>query len=145
MERAVRLYDRCVGFTYLERDAVERPSWDPSPPVLFSQHTPSADSKAEPTTTIPRQFFRLYEAVNILPGVVKKVEINGAQVWDEQVHIALYESRTAVGVFVWKLKKFEEVVGDGGKRQTRVTESIRGECPWYLKAIVQTETRRGHK
>lgn len=144
MKEVVLLYDNCPEFVYLECDRVPKPDWEPIPPANFSRDAPAV-AENDTTPSIPRQFFRLYEEVHILPGLTKRIEINGAQVWDDEAKVALYESATAMGVIVWKLKKFEEVEGENGKKATKITENIYGKCSWWLKSIVQNETRRGHK
>ncbi|CAL1712110.1 unnamed protein product [Somion occarium] len=143
MKEVVLLYDRCPEFKYLNTDSVPRPTWEPTPPANFAREAPSVPSDGV-QPTISRQFFTLYEEVHILPGVVKRVEINGAQVWDVDAKIALYESTTALGVTVWKFKKFEEFEEDG-KRRTRVSERILGKCSRWVRFIVQSETQRGHR
>lgn len=144
MKDVVLLYDNCPEFNYLEKDRVPRPSWEPVPPANFSRNAPTLNDD-DTNPSIPRQFFRLYEEVHVLPGVTRRIEINGAQVWDDEAKIALYESATEMGIVVWKLKKFEEVDEESGHKATKITEHIHGKCSWWLKVIVQSETRRGHK
>ena len=144
MKEVVLLYDSCPEYVYLECNRVPKPSWEPTPPANFTPSAPALP-EGDPQPSIPRQMFRLYEEVHIFPGLTKRIEINGAQVWDDDAKVVLYESSTEMGVHVWKLRKFEEIDGDNGKKVTKVTENIYGKCSWWLKSIVQSETRRGHR
>lgn len=140
IERMVRLSDLCSDFQLFDKDTVETPESTP----LAEAHV-----RTEPPSTselgFPRQFFRLQETVPLLFGLIKtKVEIVGAQTWDENAKVALYETVTNQGILVRKLRVFKEIEDDGIKK-TSVSETINGTCPMWMKFIVQREATKGHR
>ncbi|KAL0955044.1 hypothetical protein HGRIS_003962 [Hohenbuehelia grisea] len=171
-ERVTRLSKLCTDFKLLQRDEVSIPEGR----ALADSHVrglPSAPSTtqgdiplSEPTRALPRRFFELQETVPILFGAFKQnVHLHGTLTWDTAARTALYETHSdAMGIDVWKLRMFEEVVepashdghaGGGGegntkasdlpKKRTRVTERIEGNCPSWVRLIVQQQTTKGHR
>jgi len=126
MEHVVRLSSLCVNFELLYADVVVPPD---SAPLAISR------VRTEPAFISSTLAFGLTH---------KKVAIVGAQTWDEDAKVALYESVTDQGIVVWKLRAFKEIEEDGRKK-TRVVETIKGSCPVWLKLIVQKETAKSNK
>lgn len=95
---------------------------------------------------LSRQAFRLQETIPLFFGLIKRtVDIVGTVTWDDDTKVSLYESVTeGQGIEVWKLREFAEVEVDG-KVMTRVTETIEGKCPGWLRFIVQNEVVKSHK
>lgn len=142
LERVARLSDLCTDFELFENDMVALPE---SKPLIESRMRtqPAADGEGE--GRLPRQYFKLAETVPLLFGLEKtKVEIVGAQTWDPNAHVSLYETVTDQGIIVWKLRQFKEFE-EGGKKNTSVSENIRGISPGWMKLIVQRETAKGHR
>lgn len=147
-ERVTRLSGLCSSFELVERDAVPIPDDTPLSQVhlrtvsgLIPTDAPS-NTPERPPRTLPRQHFTLVETVPMLFGLIKKdVHLTGTLTWDYDAKLALYESCSDSGIFVWKLRTFEEA--EGGK--TRVTEKIEGVCPGWLRAIVQQATTKSHR
>lgn len=149
MERVVRLSDVCVAFELRDKDAVVLPTSDDTPQPLEAcrvRTLPSAPPGADgPSLALPRRAFMLREAVPVLFGLyTKTVEINGKQTWDADAKVALYESATDMGIQIWKRRRFEELT-ENGVVKTRVSETIRGRAPPWLKYIVQKETSSLHR
>ncbi|KAI0789279.1 hypothetical protein C8Q75DRAFT_733936 [Abortiporus biennis] len=146
MDRVVRLSNLCERFELQKDDEVVL---DPKCNGQLSHAVIGREYPAAPPETssmlLPRQYFLLCETVPILPGWTKTIEILGVQTWDSETKMALYESRTDLGVSVWKLRKFEGMEGNDGKIRTKVTEVIRGKCPVLLKPIVQKTTNTSHR
>jgi len=140
MERVIRLSALCTDFELFDSDVVVSP--DSAPLAESRVRTEPASSEGE--GGLPRQYFRLQETIPLVFGLThKKVEIVGAQTWDENAKVALYESVTDQGIMVWKLRSFKEIEEDG-KKNTSVIETIKGSCPTWMKLIVQRETAKGH-
>lgn len=138
IERMARLSDFCTDFQLFNSDVVSTPD---SAPLAESR------LRTEPTSSagLPRQFFRLQETIPLVFGLAKtKVEIVGAQTWDETAKMALYETVTDQGIVVWKLRQFKEIEEDG-KKKTSVIETIKGKSPGWMQLIVQREAAKGHK
>jgi len=147
MEHVVRLSSLCVNFELLYADVVVPP--DSAPLAISRVRTEpafiSSTGEGEGEKGLPRQYFRLNETIPLAFGLThKKVAIVGAQTWDEDAKVALYESVTDQGIVVWKLRAFKEIEEDGRKK-TRVVETIKGSCPVWLKLIVQKETAKSNK
>jgi hypothetical protein len=72
----------------------------------------------------------------LLLGLINSpLEVAGSQVLDVEHKIVLFESAvTKQGIRELKLRTFEEV--DGGK-VARVTETVWGECPWYMAWVLR--------
>lgn len=70
------------------------------------------------------------------------VSLSGTLTWDDATKATIYETKTDSGILitVWKSRKFEEV--EGGK--TRVSETIQGKCPFWIKSVVQSQSTTGH-
>jgi len=146
LESVVRLSALCSGFQLLHPDTVQLDAFTPlskshlrTKPAY--QHIPDTLSEG---LVLPRQSFSLEETVPILFGLTqKKVEIQGTLTWDDDAKVALYET-LAGDVETWKLKEFVEVEEDG-KVKTRVTETIEGRCPWWMKSFVQKVVTKSHR
>lgn len=72
----------------------------------------------------------------LLFGIINSpLEVTGSQVLDEEDRIVLFESAvTKQGIRELKVRTFEEVEG---VKATRVTETVWGDCPWYMEWILQ--------
>ena len=141
MERVIRLSALCTYFELFDSDVVVSPDSAP----LAESRVRTEPASSEGGGGLPRQYFRLQETIPLVFGLThKKVEIVGAQTWDENAKVALYESVTDQGIMVWKLRTFKEIEDDG-KKKTSVIETIKGSCPTWMKFIVQRETMKGHR
>lgn len=145
-ERVTRLSALCTEFKLDRRDDVAIPAST----LLADAHVrtlPAATAADQSQVrTLPRQFFELVEMVPILFGIITtKVSLSGTLTWDDNEKVALYETRSNQGILVRKLRRFEEVVGKHGNKQTKVEETIEGSCPGWMKMIVQSEARKAHK
>jgi hypothetical protein len=61
---------------------------------------------------------------------------------DEEAKVALYESVTNQGIIVRKLRRMEEIPAANGEGpKSRVTETINGTCPGWIRLIVQKGAR----
>ena len=145
IEKVARLSDLCTDFELFESDKVSTPGTAPLAESRLRTEPPLTDIATSGPGVLPRQYFRLQETVPLLFGLAHtKVEITGTQTWDDNTRVALYETVTDQGIFVWKLRVFKEIEEDG-ERKTSVIETIKGTCPGWMKPIVQRETAKGHK
>jgi len=143
-ERVTRLSGICFAFVLLKADAVTVPS----SVSLADTHVRLASSSEGPPPNasvrhLPRQFFALTETATVLFGLIKtSVHLAGTLTWDEEAKLALYETETTSGISinVWKLRRFEQVEGN----RTRVSETIQGRCPFWLKKTVQEQGSSQH-
>ncbi|KAJ3487567.1 hypothetical protein NLI96_g3460 [Meripilus lineatus] len=143
MEKPVRLSKLCAKFELVRSDRVCLTKSEQLSESYLVRAQPTATQIPAEDRLLPRQFFHLEELVPIFLGFKQRVYIDGAQTWDEEAKVALYESDTGT-VLVWKLRRFEEVE-KGGKKKTKVHEVIKGRCPTLLRWIVQRETTDKHK
>ena len=149
MEKLIRLGGLTTDFKFKERDTVALPAATP----LSATRQRTAPAASEGTNidsthrTLPRQHFYLQEKVNVFFGMMSQlVHLYGTHTWDEDAKVALYETQThsAMGdLEVWKLRVLDEVE-EGGKKKTRVTETVKGRCPALLKRVVQKEINTAH-
>ena len=143
LERATRLSGICSVFALSKADTVTVPS---SVSLKDTHVRLASSSEAQPPTSerhLPRQFFTLTETAAVLFGLIKtNVYLAGTFTWDEEAKLALYESSTTSGISVkvWKLRRFEQVEGN----RTRVSETIQGRCPFWIKSVVQKEGSSQH-
>ncbi|GLB40302.1 putative COQ9 [Lyophyllum shimeji] len=143
-ERVTRLSAMCSGFELLNADTVTVPEATSLADISVRIASPSEKDDTGPLARqLPRQFFIIHETVPVVFGLVKThVSLAGTLTWDADAKLALYESKTRSGidVMVWKLRRFEGLEWN----RTRVTETIHGRCPAWLRGIVESQTRAGH-
>ncbi|KAG6862480.1 hypothetical protein C0995_000026 [Termitomyces sp. Mi166 len=142
-ERVTRLSEMCSGFELLDADTVAIDQAFSLKDVSVRTAFSAGNEDTSMPRLLPRQFFSLQETVPMIFGFLKaRVSLVGTLTWDEESKIALYESKTKSGleVLVWKLRVFEKLE----ENKTKVTETIRGKCPVWVKSTVQSQTRSGH-
>jgi hypothetical protein len=138
MARVVGLSSLCSDFFPLNLDRVALSS-----PLASSRARtlPAAPTDTPPTNGVkllPRQFFSYEESVPIAAGLTShKVRLAGAQTWDDDARVALYETvGEDLGILIRKLREFEQIEGGG----TRVKEQIEGFCPKLATLVVKKQT-----
>ncbi|KAG5730955.1 hypothetical protein E4T56_gene7138 [Termitomyces sp. T112] len=141
-KRVTRLSTMCSGFELLHNDTIAI-SQASSLKDVSVRTASSAENEETPMRVLPRQFFVLQETAPVLFGLLKvQVTLAGTLTWDEEFKITLYESKPKSGleILVWKRRVFERLE----EKRTKVTETVRGKCPVWLRGIVQRQTRSGH-
>jgi hypothetical protein len=139
-ERVTRLTELCTACALEQADAVPIPKSLSLSDITVRTLLNNQDLEP-PVRKLPRQFWTLTETVPLIFGLAHTdVHIAGTLTWDDEAKLSLYESMAEFGVSVWKLRVFEAV----DARTTRVTENIRGKCPFWLKGIVQRQTTTAH-
>lgn len=144
-ERVCRLSSLCSHYELLELDSISLPESTPLSQVSarrYPKAQPSHDTADAviPSRTLPRQAFKLTETVPIF-FIKKDVNLLGTVTMDEAAKVALYESQSDGGIQVWKLREFEDIAGT----KTKLTETIQGRCPVFLRPVVQFQTTKGHQ
>jgi ubiquinone biosynthesis protein COQ9 len=159
-EEVVRLSDLCTGYQNLDKDVVEL---DQGKTIKDSSVLQKAAVKGEAGATSTssianRQHFLLEETVPVLFGLIKsKVNLRGVFTWvdtPEESYFsggpiyALYESEVIGGlaIRIWRLRKMEEVDSEvhHGEKATKVTETLHGVGPSYLKWFIAKEAETKH-
>ncbi|KAI5838418.1 hypothetical protein DFP73DRAFT_564947 [Morchella snyderi] len=139
LETVARLSDLCTAFTTGETRSISI-----SPGLLSTARGTSSlpASAAAAQSGLERTTFVLEEKMPFMKGLFKnKVTVRGSQTADWEGRCCLYESvAEKQGVFIWKLRTFEEV--EGGK--TRVTELIEGSCQGWMRYFVEKECKRAN-
>ncbi|KAH8830304.1 hypothetical protein DL96DRAFT_1592374 [Flagelloscypha sp. PMI_526] len=93
----------------------------------------------------PRQHYKYKETIKIIPGISLfdvVVNLPGTNTWDEKNKVVLFETASDQGVAVVKVRTFTEINGGAA---TQVTETITGQCSWWLQSIVQKQVDATHK
>ncbi|KAJ6542007.1 hypothetical protein DFH09DRAFT_1174449 [Mycena vulgaris] len=94
---------------------------------------------------LQRDCFTVIERVPVLLGLVNQtVTVKSWQVLDPAQRVAAYEIVVqGAGVRVWKMRELEDLGGDeAGTRRTRVSETLRGVCPWVLQGVVSKDSAK---
>ncbi|KAJ7453734.1 wax ester synthase-like acyl-CoA acyltransferase domain-containing protein [Mycena latifolia] len=100
------------------------------------------------TPVLQRDCFTVVERLPILFGLVHQtVTVKSWQVLDLSRRTSVYESIIqGAGVHVWKTRELIDLGVDGnGTRCTRVTETLRGLCPWLLQSVVKKNSVATHR
>lgn len=139
-ERVTRLAELTTACALQKADAVAIPQSLTLSEVAV-RTLPDHHNFVPPVRKLPRQFWTLTETIPLIFGLARtEVHIAGTLTWDDEAKLALYESLASFGVLVWKLRVFEEI----DENTTRITEKIRGKCPFLLKGIVQRQASASH-
>ncbi|KAJ7859035.1 hypothetical protein B0H14DRAFT_638621, partial [Mycena olivaceomarginata] len=97
---------------------------------------------------LQRDCFTVVERLPILFGLVHQtVTVKSWQVLDLSRRVSVYESMIqGAGVHVWKTRELIDLGVDGnGTRCTRVTETLKGLCPWLLQSVVKKDSVATHR
>lgn len=157
MERLQRLTPEAQQFTLLPTDHVQLPLGGLTP--LITPKYPSyvkglprpreMETCASTDGAVERTWFEFGGMVPLMFGLIEKgLSVAGAQIVDVDAHIVLFESGVAAsGIKEVKLRTFEEVDLEDGKKVTKVKETVWGTCPLllsYLLKIVAPGVHRHH-
>jgi len=137
-------------FTLLSPDNILLPAgglqkfFTPNHPIApAGLHRPNQSPTYQATSTaeaglqsVPRANFVFSGTTPLLFGLINSpLEVAGSQIVDEEGKVVLFESTVAAqAIRELKVRTFEEIDDGNG---TRVTETVWGECPWYMTWFLQ--------
>lgn len=121
-------------------------------------HDISEPNDLADVSVLERHHFTVIERVPTLFGLFKQsVRVTAWQVCDYERRIAAYETvlEGALAVRTWKLREFEDVdiwshdditkEKMQGRKGTRVKETLKVVCPWWLRSVVQKNSVIAHQ
>lgn len=158
-EEVCQLSTLCTAIHLLEKDVVELGPEETINKSSFLKKPKVQGEVAASSSVANRQHFLLEETIPVLFGWVKStVKVQGVLTWVDPPEEAfssggplysLYESEVVgnMGITIWRLRQMEQVDSGAGNGQkaTKVTETLCGVGPSYLRWLIAREAVTKHR